>query len=191
MTPYDFHKIQAHVRAFSAARNWGQFHNPRSIATALSVEAIELLETCLGDSSPQALQTKAPSEVSDILAYAAYFCDMMGIMLPHTLRSPLTTWHRDSAMKLAKHAGNLSELLMWLNDEKAHAAPHDATLKGRASYEVLEVLAHLIHFGEQLGIDPVAAFWAKQAKLEERYPVNKVRALSAQGVHGKVPEAKA
>ena len=32
-------ELQAEVRAFADARDWGQFHSPRNLAMALSVEA--------------------------------------------------------------------------------------------------------------------------------------------------------
>jgi NTP pyrophosphatase (non-canonical NTP hydrolase) len=32
------------LRDFAAARDWEQFHTPKNLATALSVEAAELLE---------------------------------------------------------------------------------------------------------------------------------------------------
>ncbi len=35
--------IQA-LRAFASARDWEQFHTPKNLASALSVEAAELLE---------------------------------------------------------------------------------------------------------------------------------------------------
>ena len=32
------------LRAFTAARDWDQFHSPKNLAMALSVESAELLE---------------------------------------------------------------------------------------------------------------------------------------------------
>ena len=37
-------ELQRRVSAFAAARDWDQFHSPKNLAMALSVEASELLE---------------------------------------------------------------------------------------------------------------------------------------------------
>lgn len=36
--------LRASIREFTAERDWAQFHNPKNLAIALSVEASELLE---------------------------------------------------------------------------------------------------------------------------------------------------
>jgi hypothetical protein len=36
-------RLRDALREFAAARDWEQFHSPRNLATALSVEAAELL----------------------------------------------------------------------------------------------------------------------------------------------------
>mgnify|MGYP000135235241 CR=1 FL=1 len=40
----DIENLKSKLRAFSKERDWEQFHNPKNISTALSVEASELLE---------------------------------------------------------------------------------------------------------------------------------------------------
>ena len=40
----DLEKIKKTLRKFTEERDWEQFHNPKNLATALSVEASELLE---------------------------------------------------------------------------------------------------------------------------------------------------
>jgi dCTP diphosphatase len=39
-----FKQLQNEVSQFSAERNWGQFHSPKNLCMALSVEVSELLE---------------------------------------------------------------------------------------------------------------------------------------------------
>jgi len=39
--------LSARLAEFNAARDWGRYHNPKDLATALSVEASELLELFL------------------------------------------------------------------------------------------------------------------------------------------------
>lgn len=65
--------LQAQLRHFNQERDWGQYHNPRNLAMALSVEAAELLELFLWstDDGPQpplpARQDKVPDELADVL----------------------------------------------------------------------------------------------------------------------------
>ena len=40
----DIKEIQRKLAIFSKEREWDQFHTPKNLATALSVEASELLE---------------------------------------------------------------------------------------------------------------------------------------------------
>ena len=37
-------ELQSRLAKFAAARDWDQFHSPKNLASALSVEAAELLE---------------------------------------------------------------------------------------------------------------------------------------------------
>jgi len=40
----DMVKVQQQLRDFAKERDWEQFHTPKNLATALAVEAAELLE---------------------------------------------------------------------------------------------------------------------------------------------------
>ena len=56
--------------AFRDARDWKQFHNPKDLAVALSIESAELLEAFLWKSSEEASKDKIKEELADVLAYA-------------------------------------------------------------------------------------------------------------------------
>lgn len=77
----------AALRAFNEAREWGQFHNPRNLAMALSVEAAELLELYLWceDAGPQPAlperRTKVADEAADVLICLLNLCDQAGVDL--------------------------------------------------------------------------------------------------------------
>ena len=43
----DLRRLQSQLESFNRARDWDQFHSPRNLAMALSVEAGELLECFL------------------------------------------------------------------------------------------------------------------------------------------------
>ena len=75
------------LRAFAAARDWEQFHTPKNLACALSVEASELLEhfQWLTDAQSQALapdkQQEVAAEAADVFLYLLQLCDTLGIDL--------------------------------------------------------------------------------------------------------------
>jgi NTP pyrophosphatase (non-canonical NTP hydrolase) len=77
--------LREQLREFAAARDWGQFHSPKNLATALAVEAGELLEIFqwLTDeqsrSLPPAAQAAAGDEVADVLLYLIRLSDTLGI----------------------------------------------------------------------------------------------------------------
>jgi NTP pyrophosphatase (non-canonical NTP hydrolase) len=56
--------------AFRDEREWGQFHNPKDLAAALSIEASELLECWLWKKPEDADLSKVREELADVFAYA-------------------------------------------------------------------------------------------------------------------------
>ena len=75
------------LRAFATERDWDQFHSPRNLATALAVEAAELLEPFqwLTEKESGALPPeKMPAvadELADVLLYLVRIADKLGIDL--------------------------------------------------------------------------------------------------------------
>ena len=55
---------------FRDAREWGQFHNPKDLALAISIEAGELLEQFLWKDADQANEAKIKEELADVLAFS-------------------------------------------------------------------------------------------------------------------------
>ena len=55
---------------FRNERDWDQFHNPKDLAVALSIEASELLENFLWKSPEEADKEKVKEELADVLAYS-------------------------------------------------------------------------------------------------------------------------
>lgn len=87
--------LRAEVRAFVEERDWAQFHSPRNLAMALSVEANELLELFLWsrDDGPQpavaARVPKVADEAADVFLCLLNLCDRMDIDLEAALRDKL------------------------------------------------------------------------------------------------------
>jgi NTP pyrophosphatase (non-canonical NTP hydrolase) len=81
-------RLQDRLRQFAEERDWVQFHTPKNLAMALSVEASELLEIFQWltpeesqevMASPRAEEVK--DEVADILIYLLRLTDVLGVDL--------------------------------------------------------------------------------------------------------------
>jgi NTP pyrophosphatase (non-canonical NTP hydrolase) len=80
-------RLQRRLAEFAAARDWGQYHTPKNLAAALSVEAGELVEifqwltpeeSARVMSSPESAH-RVEDEVADVLSYLLQFCEVLGI----------------------------------------------------------------------------------------------------------------
>lgn len=75
------------VRRFAEERDWDKFHTPKNLATALSVEASELLEPfqwlTSGDKSEldEGKQLAIRHEMADVLLYLVRLADKLDIDL--------------------------------------------------------------------------------------------------------------
>ena len=78
-------ELHARVRVFVDDRDWAQFHSPRNLAMALSVEAGELLEVYLwtaDDAAPTPERTaRAADEAADVMICLLNLCNRAGIDL--------------------------------------------------------------------------------------------------------------
>lgn len=88
---------QARLSAFAEARDWPQFHNPKNLATALSVESAELLEIFQWLTPEQADNVMTSDragdvrdEVADIAIYLLFFLDRVGVDLERALADKMT-----------------------------------------------------------------------------------------------------
>jgi len=90
-----FRELRDALRAFAAERDWDQFHSPRNLATALAVEAAELLEPFqwLDDAQSRALSPEARAaveeEMADVLLYLVRLADRLDVDLEQAARAKL------------------------------------------------------------------------------------------------------
>ena len=88
--------LRDELRAFAAARDWDQFHSPRNLATALAVEAAELLEPFqwLTEEQSRALPPDARAaveeELADVLLYLIRLADKLDVDLAAAARAKIT-----------------------------------------------------------------------------------------------------
>lgn len=77
--------MQAYLRDFAQQRQWQQFHNPKNLAMALSVEAAELLEPFQWLTPEQAAHLPAETlahvadELADVQLYLVRLADVLGV----------------------------------------------------------------------------------------------------------------
>ena len=64
---------------FRDERDWEQFHNPKDLALAISIEAGELLELFLWKNHKDADKEKVKEELADVLAFAFLLADKYGL----------------------------------------------------------------------------------------------------------------
>ncbi len=101
-------QLQARVRAFADERDWAQFHSPRNLAMALSVEAAELQELYLwsSDEGPQPLNPdrapKVAEEAADVLMCLLNFAERAGVDLAAALDAKLIDAARKYPVETAK-----------------------------------------------------------------------------------------
>ncbi|MBR7673625.1 nucleotide pyrophosphohydrolase [Streptomyces daliensis] len=80
-------QLQDRLAEFAAARDWRQYHTPKNLAAALSVEAGELVEIfqwLTPDESVRVMEkpdsaARVEDEVADVLAYLLQFCEVLGV----------------------------------------------------------------------------------------------------------------
>ena len=91
----DISKIQNQLKKFAIERDWEQFHTPKNLSMALSVEASELVEIfqwlrAEESISPDQKQIESINdEVADIAMYLLRFCSVLEIDLESAIKSKL------------------------------------------------------------------------------------------------------
>jgi NTP pyrophosphatase (non-canonical NTP hydrolase) len=83
----DLEELKERLRSFVADRDWDQFHSPKNLAMALSVEAAELVEIFqwLTEAESEALDAdrrrRVSEEMADVLWYLVRIADRLDIDL--------------------------------------------------------------------------------------------------------------
>jgi dCTP diphosphatase len=91
----DLQSLTQALRDFARDREWEQFHSPKNLASALSVEAAELLEHFQwlteeqSRSLPAQKKANVAAEAADVLLYLLQLCDKLQIDLVEAARTKL------------------------------------------------------------------------------------------------------
>jgi|SRR5579862_993256 len=84
--------LRDELRAFASARDWDQFHSPKNLAIALSVEVSELLEHFLWQSDNDSFGISKDKldaideEIADVFLYLIRIADKLSIDLVDAAR---------------------------------------------------------------------------------------------------------
>ena len=87
--------LRERLRRFAAERDWQQFHAPKNLAIALSVEAAELLEhfQWLSEEASRRLpagdRAKVSAELADVLLYLVRLADELDVDLAAAARDKI------------------------------------------------------------------------------------------------------
>ena len=115
--PHGLTQLRDALREFAAERDWDQYHSPKNLASALAVEAAELLERFQWltedqsrSLSPEELQ-KVREEMADVLNYLVRLADKLDVNLLEAAREKMKLnalkYPRDKARGSAKKYSDL------------------------------------------------------------------------------------
>lgn len=171
--------LQSVVIAFRDERDWKKFHNPKDIATAIAVEAAELQEPFLWQSTEASLALsktqEVAEEVADILNSVLLFCDAAEIDLEKT-NSGKRDWKalldpKDIAIAITVEAAKLQEKFLWQSQEASYALSRVSEV----AEKVVELFNGICTFCNIADIDIERVFLDKMEKNRGKYTVEKSR----------------
>lgn len=87
----DILELQSRIREFNDARGWRQYHTPRNLAEAISIESAELLKLFQWDNKfgNPLRASELNDEVADILIYCLSLCNYLGFAADETILSKM------------------------------------------------------------------------------------------------------
>jgi NTP pyrophosphatase (non-canonical NTP hydrolase) len=91
----DIERLRSDLRAFADERDWDQFHSPKNLSMALSVEAAELLEhfQWLSEEESRSLSpnltARAAEELADIQIYLIRLADKLNVDIEAAVQEKL------------------------------------------------------------------------------------------------------
>jgi len=81
----DIDDILEALKQFRNERDWEQFHNPKDLAIALSIESNELLELFLWKNAQDVSGEKVKGELADVFSFAFLIAEKYGLNVKEIL----------------------------------------------------------------------------------------------------------
>ncbi|HLE10801.1 MAG: nucleotide pyrophosphohydrolase [Bdellovibrionales bacterium RIFOXYD12_FULL_39_22] len=93
----DIEKLKEKIAHFAQERDWQQFHNPKNLAMALTVESSELMEIFQWLNLEEAAKIcddpnkkiEIEDELSDILVYVVRLAGVLNVNLPNAIEKKM------------------------------------------------------------------------------------------------------
>jgi NTP pyrophosphatase (non-canonical NTP hydrolase) len=88
-------ELRDSLREFAADRDWDQFHSPKNLAAALTVEAAELLEQfqwlteAQSRTLPEEIRANVADEIADVFLYLIRLADKVNVDLTSAARAKM------------------------------------------------------------------------------------------------------
>jgi NTP pyrophosphatase (non-canonical NTP hydrolase) len=188
-------EMRMSVDAFVGERDWRRYHTPVNLASAMVVEAAELLELFQwrrdGDAVPEDVARAAAEELADVLHYALAFANATGAKLPidsTTVRRASKSFVKASSVYyraedadlkdvaediVGRAVGTMSSvrLSQWRDqggNEFTEDLPDEAFDTAQALMDVLE---SVLVAAAALGADLARELELKMEKNRKRFPV--------------------
>jgi len=104
----DVKKLQDELSQFSKDRDWEQFHTPKNLVSALSVESSELQEIFQWLTAEQSLNLNqkqleaTEEEIADVAIYLLRLCDILGINLEDAINRKIVKNNEKYPVNLSK-----------------------------------------------------------------------------------------
>jgi dCTP diphosphatase len=104
----DFIRFQKQLSEFAEARDWNQYHSPKNLASALSIEAAELLEPFQWMTEDESRRLdphdyeRVTAEMADVLIYLLRLADVLGIDLEQAVIDKILVNAKKYPVDLAK-----------------------------------------------------------------------------------------
>jgi dCTP diphosphatase len=104
----EIEELRDELRRFASERQWDQFHSPKNLAMALTIEAAELLEhfqwrtEAESVSLPPDVREKAILEMADVLLYLVRLADKLDANLIEAAKRKLVINAQKYPVSLAK-----------------------------------------------------------------------------------------
>jgi NTP pyrophosphatase (non-canonical NTP hydrolase) len=79
-------KLESLLIKFRDDRDWKQFHNPKDLSLAISIEASELLEAFLWKPAEAVAVEKVKEELADVIAYSLLLANHYNLDIEQIVR---------------------------------------------------------------------------------------------------------
>lgn len=85
----DIEEITKSILQFRDERDWAQFHNPKDLSLAISIEASELLELFLWKLADDAKPEKVKEELADVFIFSLLLAEKYGFDVKQIIKDKI------------------------------------------------------------------------------------------------------